>query len=171
GRLLGDGRAVHAALGVPVEAAWREGRAGRDVAVATREAVHELVRRVRVRVRDAGALLELHQRDRGAVVVVAPQRLVRQAGEGLVDPLQVAGLDEHLLERVNDVGGQVGRPRVSLGDAGGVGGRDTGSVTGPVTGRGSGCGAARRRGRRDGRTEGQQPFAIAPADVLELDET
>src|SRR5690606_20840254 len=167
GRLFGDGGPVHPALGVPVEAPRRERRARGDVAVAPREAVHELVRGVGVRVGYAGALLEPHERDRGARLLVAPQHLLREAGQGLGRPLQVLGLGPHF----PDGGTTVGRERRGRRRRGG--GDDprrvrwAGLASAPACrSRSDGLGAGRRSGLR-GPPQRKEALGSPPADLLE----
>src|SRR5688572_1867099 len=64
GVLVRDGRAVHVAFRVAVKAAGRQHGLRLGVLVLAFEAEHELVRRVRVRRRNAAAPIELDQRDR-----------------------------------------------------------------------------------------------------------
>ena len=80
-------RAVHIAFRIAVERAGREHDTGPGVLVTALEAEHELVGGVRVALRDPGPTFETDQGDRGAGLVVAPQHLLRQPGQGLLGPL------------------------------------------------------------------------------------
>src|SRR5687767_7234964 len=64
--LVRDRRAVHVALGVPVEGSRRQHDTRPRVLVLAAETEHELVGGVPVRLGDAHPLVELDERDRGA---------------------------------------------------------------------------------------------------------
>src|SRR5450756_366599 len=61
GFLVRDRGAVHIALRIAVEASRREDDLSRGVFVFTLQAEHELVRRMMMRLRNAGALVELDE--------------------------------------------------------------------------------------------------------------
>src|SRR3982751_1019258 len=79
--LVRDRRAVHVAFRVAIEAPWCQYHTGFGVLVLSFEAEHELVRGMRVRRRNPGALLELDERDRGLGGVIAPQHFLVHAFE------------------------------------------------------------------------------------------
>src|SRR5262249_55163420 len=98
GLFVGDRRAVHVALGIAVEASGGEHGLGRRVFVAALEADHELVRRMEMRLRNAGTLVEADERDRGPGLLVPPQHLLVNALERFLAPRNVLGLDKNLFE-------------------------------------------------------------------------
>src|SRR6266705_871380 len=98
GLLVRDRRPVHIAFRVAIERAGREHHARARIFVAAGKAEHELVRRVIVRRRDAGALGEPDERDRRAGGLVAPQHFFGNAAERLLPPRHVPALDENFLE-------------------------------------------------------------------------
>jgi len=69
---------------------WRDDDSGASIALV------RFLKGSGVRRGHAGALQEAHEGNRRAAVVVAPQHLLRQAVQRLVDPGQVPGLHEDL---------------------------------------------------------------------------
>src|SRR5712672_538298 len=124
--LMGDRRAMHMALRIAVEAARRQRHAGRDVFVASREAKHELVGGVMMRLRDAGALGEADERDRRPARVVAPQHLLGNALERFLAPWHRVGLDQDFLEIGSGIR-QVQHGLLAFGAARPTGGQDMSS--------------------------------------------
>src|SRR5262245_40713304 len=86
-------------LGIHVERARPQAQPGVRVLVVAFEAVHELVRGVRMLHRDAATLLVFEQRDRCAGLQVLPQEILAEAVVREIDPLggvQTLRLDQHL---------------------------------------------------------------------------
>src|SRR5262249_43232017 len=117
GLLVRDRGAVHIALGIAVEAAGGQHRPARRVLVPAAQTEHELVRRVQVRLRDAGALVEPDQRDRRAGLLAAPQHLLVDALERFLAPWDLLRLDQDLgeiwsaLREIHHVTGRSAAPR------------------------------------------------------------
>src|SRR5262249_6873513 len=98
GFLVRDGRPVHIALGIAVEAAGREHDPGLGVLVAARQADHELVGRMIVRRGNSGAPREPDQRHRRAGFWVPPQHFFRHTCERFFPPWHGAAVDQNFFK-------------------------------------------------------------------------
>src|SRR5262249_17506657 len=93
-----NGRAVHVSLWIAVKTAGGERNAGRGIFVTPGETEHKLIGSVKMRLRDAAALVEPDQCNGGAGSFVAPKHLFMHALERLLPPRDRFRLDENFVE-------------------------------------------------------------------------
>src|SRR6266511_2447127 len=101
------------AFRIPIERSRRQSHTGLGVLVFSFAAEHELVRRVKVRLGNARARVELDQCNRRSELIIPPEHFFRDAGERLRPPGDVVALQKDFLDARHPRGH--GRYRLLIG--------------------------------------------------------